>query len=264
MNITIQNVIDAITTPVIPIENTVDKLEFGSADTVVTGIATTFLASQEVIEQAKSLGINLIISHEGIDYSHRCNPKIIDANSVYERKCEVIQESGIAIFRYHDYIHRYVPDVITEGLLKNLGWDNYEVENKQIASILEIPEMTVQEVINHIKKELGISSIRYIGDLSMPCRRLGVLVGYRGSGETTIPLFEKEKLDLVIYGEGPEWETPEYIRDAVYQGKKKALIVLGHAESEKQAMNYLAEKLQKKFSSVPVHFIAQAPIFKIL
>lgn len=262
MNISIKNIIDILTTPVIPIENTVDKLEFGNPDTIVTGIATAFLATQEVIEKAKNLGANLIISHEGIFFSHRCNSKILEANTVYEKKLETIEDSGIAIFRYHDYPHRYVPDMITAGLLKNLGWETYAVENKQIASILEIPEMTVQNIITHFKKQLGISNIRFIGDLSMPCKRIGILVGYRGSGETSIPLLEKENLDMVIYGEGPEWETPEYIRDAIYQGKHRALIVLGHAESENPAMEYLAEQLQNKFPSIPVHFIAQAPIFK--
>lgn len=46
-----------------------------------------------------------------------------------------------------------------------------------------------------------------MGDLSMECRRVGILVGYRGTGEMIIPLFHKESLDLVIYGEGPEWEA---------------------------------------------------------
>lgn len=264
MNISIKNVLDALTTPVVPIENNVDELEFGNPDTLVTGIATTFLATQEVIEKAKALGINLIISHEGIFYSHRFNPKIAEDNSVYQKKCETLKESGIAIYRYHDYTHRYIPDVITAGLLKKLSWESYEVKNKQFASILEIPEMTVQEIIAHVKNKLEISNIRFIGDLSMPCKHIGVLVGYRGSGESVIPLVEKENLDIVIYGEGPEWETPEYIRDAVYQGKNKALIVLGHRESEADAMDYLANELQEKFPSVPVKFIAETPVFKTI
>lgn len=264
MNITIKNVIDALTTPFVSIENNVDELQFGDPNTVVTGIATTFLATQEVIEKAKALGINLIISHEGIFYSHYFNPKIAEDNSVYQKKCQTLKESGIAIYRYHDYTHRYSPDVITAGLLKKLDWESYEVENKQIASILELPEMTVEAIIAHIKNKLGISTVRYIGNLSMPCRRAGILVGYRGSGETTIPLVEKENLDIVVYGEGPEWETPEYIRDAVYQGKNKALIVLGHRESEAAAMDYLAQELQEKFSTVPVKFISQPPVFKTL
>jgi hypothetical protein len=98
----------------------------------------------------------------------------------------------------------------------------------------------------------------------MSCKRVGVLVGYRGGGESVLPLFEKENLDLVIYGEGPEWETPEYVRDAVRQGRKKALIVLGHAESEMPGMEYFARELQEKFPSIPVHFLPEKSVFRIL
>ena len=97
----------------------------------------------------------------------------------------------------------------------------------------------------------------------MTCKRIGVLVGYRGGGEQVIPLFENEGFDLVIYGEGPEWETPEYVRDAVRQGKKKGLLVLGHAESEMPGMRFLARELQDKFPGIPVHFLPQEPIFGI-
>lgn len=50
--------------------------------------------------------------------------------------------------------------------------------------------MTVQDVITYVKKKLDISNIRFIGDLSMNCKRIGVLVGYRGGAEPVIPLFE--------------------------------------------------------------------------
>ena len=78
-----------------------------------------------------------------------------------------------------------------------------------------------------------------------------------------IPLIESKKLDLVIYGEGPEWETPEYIRDAVYQQSGGAIIALGHAESEMPGMKYIAEMLKQSFPDIPVKFIPQAPVFKI-
>src|SRR5690606_8271793 len=107
--------------------------------------------------------------------------------------------------------------------------DIYEVNRSQTYSIIEIPKKSLLEIIQDIKKSLDIDYIRYMGDLSMECRRVGILVGYRGTGEMIIPLFHKESLDLVIYGEGPEWEAPEYVRDAIRQGNHKALIVLGHA-----------------------------------
>jgi NIF3 (NGG1p interacting factor 3). len=102
-----------------------------------------------------------------------------------------------------------------------------------------------------------------MGDLSMPCRRIGVSVGYRGGGELVVPLFENKILDVMVCGEAQEWETPEYVRDALHQGNHKAMIVIGHAESEMPGMKYLAQWLQENFPSVPVHFMPQEPLFKI-
>ena len=42
MSTKIQNIIDALTAKGISREETVDKLEFGDPDTIVTGVATTF------------------------------------------------------------------------------------------------------------------------------------------------------------------------------------------------------------------------------
>jgi putative NIF3 family GTP cyclohydrolase 1 type 2 len=91
-----------------------------------------------------------------------------------------------------------------------------------------------------------------------------VLVGYRGGGALAIPLYEQDSLDLVIAGEGPEWETPEYIRDAVHQGRSRALIMLGHAESEAPGMKYIAERLSVQLPGVPVHFVKEQPVFHIV
>lgn len=264
MNILIKNILDALTTSVLPMEHTVDKLEYGDPYSTVEGIAVTFLASQEVIVKAKALGANLIISHEGIFYSHWDKRDILRMNPVYQKKHQTIEESKMAVYRFHDNIHNYIPDGIMKGLLQSLGWQNYEVENQPEASIIVIPEVTLQDVIYHVKNCLGTEFIRFIGDTTMPCKRIGLLVGYRGGEELTIPLFEKQNVDLVIYGEGPEWETPEYVRDAIHQGSQKALIVLGHAESEVPGMKYLTHWLQEKFPCIPVHFIPQEPIFRIL
>ena len=94
--------------------------------------------------------------------------------------------------------------------------------------------------------------------------RSGLLAGYRGNGATAIPLFEQEQLDLIIAGEGPEWETPEYVKDAVHQGKRRALILLGHAESEEPGMEALAEQMRAEFPSIPVHFIPAVRTFEVL
>jgi putative NIF3 family GTP cyclohydrolase 1 type 2 len=264
MTITVQNVIDLLIEPVGRLQNTVDTLKSGDPDMEVKGIALAFMPTYGVIQQALSMGINLLITHEGLFYSHHDNTETLENDSVYQNKRKLIEESGIAIFRLHDYIHRYLPDGITAGLIQALDWQSYVEEHQQAASVLSLPAMSVREIAEYVKRKLGISFVRVVGIESLPCTRIGLLAGYRGGGTLSIPLFEKEKLDLIIYGEGPEWETPEYVRDAIQQGKQKALIVLGHAESEESGMKNLAEWLKEALQELTVTYIPERSLFQVI
>jgi putative NIF3 family GTP cyclohydrolase 1 type 2 len=264
MTISVQNVLDKLMEPIDSIPNTVDTLMYGNPATEVKGIATAFMATQHVIEQAITLGANLLITHEGIYFSHHDNGKSMENSPVYIEKHRLINDSGLAIFRFHDYWHRYKPDGIMAGLIQVLNWQSYVVENQPAATILTIPQMTVGEISVYLKDMLGIKYLRFSGDLSMKCTRIGILAGYRGGGSLCIPLYERGNLDLIIYGEGPEWETPEYVRDTNYQGKKKNLIVLGHAESEEPGMNYLAERIKTFFPSIPTFSIPVEQALKVI
>lgn len=264
MTTAIQDVLDNLVEPVERIKNTVDTLKFGNPDTEIKGIATTFMATHHVLQQAIALGTNLLITHEGTFYSHLDRTASLEYDPVYREKRRLIDESGMAIFRFHDYWHRYRPDGIMAGLVQILGWEPYVDKHHATATTLTIPAMTSREVAEYVKRKLGIPFVRVVGGYSTTCKRVGLLVGYRGGGSTAIPLFERENLDLIISGEGPEWETPEYVRDAVHQGRRKALIVLGHAESEEPGMRYLAEIIKLKFPGFPVHFISDKPSFQVI
>ncbi|GGA48318.1 Nif3-like dinuclear metal center hexameric protein [Paenibacillus physcomitrellae] len=243
-------------------EQTVDGLKAGDETAVVNGIAVAFMATHSVISQAATLDANLLITHEGLYFSHHDPADLDDLGPVYREKHKLIESSGLAVFRLHDYVHRYQPDGITEGLIQELGWEPYIVDRQPVSAIAEIPPMPLEEVARQVKEKLDLPFVRAVGDPAMPCRRIGLLVGYRGGGGQAIPLFEREHLDLIIAGEGPEWETPEYVRDACSQGRPKALLLLGHAQSEEPGMKLLAKRLKEKFADVPVHYIPGDPLFK--
>lgn len=264
MSITIRTILKDLMGTVEPIDGTVDTLLSGHPETEITGIVTAFCATHKVVEQAIAIGANLLITHEGVFYSHHDTNERLEGDPVYLTKMSVIERSELAIFRYHDYWHRHKPDGIMVGLLRELEWLAHVDEQQAAAAILTIPAMTVSEAAQYIKRKLGISYVRVAGDLSQTCRRVGILVGYRGGGTLAIPLFNQHNLDLIIAGEGQEWETPEYVRDAVHQGRSKALIMLGHAESEVPGMKYLAEILADKYPMIPSSFIAEGPIFQIV
>ncbi|WP_342566485.1 Nif3-like dinuclear metal center hexameric protein [Paenibacillus sp. FSL R7-0345] len=264
MTITFGTVIDWLTAGIPVPEQTVDRLETGAPETEVRGIVTAFTASQYVIEQAAVLGANLILSHEGIYYSHQDQRERLCRDPVYLQKSALLAGSETGIYRLHDYVHRYTPDGITEGLIAALGWQEYVAEHRPAVSILTLPPAALREIAEHVKRRLQLSNVRAAGDVSGTCSKIGILVGYRGGGQLAIPLYGEEGLDLIIAGEGPEWETPEYVRDAVQQGRSKALIMLGHAESEAPGMRLLAERLAAQFPAVPVHYIPERPVFEVI
>jgi putative NIF3 family GTP cyclohydrolase 1 type 2 len=265
MKTTIQNVIDRLIEPVGLLDETVDSLYFGDPKAVVTGIVTVFMPTQRVLEKAHKLNANLVIAHEGPFFNHKPSfDNIIENDPVYIAKKAFILESGLAIFRFHDYWHRYQPDGIMMGLLEALAWNSFVKKHQPTYSVVEVPPITLYELADYIKRKLNIAFVRVVGNEKTPCRRIGLMAGYRGGGQLTLPILEKENLDLIIYGEGPEWETPEYIRDASWQGRAKALIVLGHAESEEPGMKMLVDRIQQQFPNIPVNFIAENPVFQVL
>ena len=264
MSVTIRTILEDLMGTMEQIDETVDTLKPGNPETVITGMITAFSATQYVVERAVAMNANLLITHEGVFYSHHETSEWLEDDPVYLAKRSLIERSELAISRYHDYWHRHQPDGIMVGLLRELEWSAYVDEQQATASILTIPAMTVSEAAEYIKRKLSISYVRVAGDLSQTCRHVGILVGYRGGGTMAIPLFNQHHLDLIIAGEGPEWETPEYVRDAVHQGRSNALIMLGHAESEAPGMKYLAEVLAEKYPMISICFIAEQPIYQLV
>ncbi|MFC4098934.1 Nif3-like dinuclear metal center hexameric protein [Paenibacillus xanthanilyticus] len=265
MTITMQDVIAELRGTVPPIADTADTLDGASPETPVTSIAVAFMPTQAVIEQAASMGANLLVVHESPYYSHRPEhaPHLAD-DPVCRFKRDFLRQSGLAVYRHHDYCHRLQPDPIMTGLLQSLAWDTHVEAMLPTAAVLQVPARRAAELAAYVKANLRLPYVRLTGDLDMRCERIGVLVGYRGGGANAIPLFREHKLDLIVAGEGPEWETPEYVRDAASQGSPTSLLAIGHAESEEPGMRVVAEQLRGRYPELPVHFIPGQPVFQII
>lgn len=245
---------------------TVDGLLCGDERMEVRGIAVAFMPSLDVLLRARERGANLVIAHEGLYYSHwHERTGHLSGDPVSRNKRAAIEETGLAVIRLHDACHRLPGnrDGIMEGLLHQLHWDGHVIKETAAYSLVELPDRPgIDRVAADIKRRLRVPMLRYVGHPELCCRRIGLLVGYRGGAEPAVPLFHREQADLVIYGEGPEWETPEYVRDAAAQGRKIGLIVLGHAESEDPGMALLAARLAQRYDPLPVFHLPHAPLFQ--
>lgn len=242
------------------LEKTVDKLVAGNPEEELSGIATTFLATCEVIQNAASADCNLIISHEPVFYGHLDQIESSTTNRVIKNKISLIRESGVTIWRLHDHKHRKAMDPVFHALANRLGWNEYR--NESNFRIFRIPDINLRDLISRIKSKLGLAYIRYIGDEKQICRKAGILVGAPG-GLRQIRFMDENDLDVLICGEINEWEISEYIKDANFQGLNKSLVIIGHEESERDAMVLLAERLKDIFPNCPVIYHSSSEKFAI-
>lgn len=251
-------------------EKTVDRFLAGDPETEVTGIATTFMATAEVVRKAAAEGCNFIITHEPIFYTSGDCADWQDTNPMILKKKRLIEECHMTIWRMHDTMHALKPDMIYTGMLEKLGWEEYIHEGDQ--RLLDVPEMTVSEIAEHIKHSLSIEQMRFVGDANLSCKRVGFLLGAYslclavgpGMEESISMWMEANQVDLLLAGEMLEWTSCAYIRDAEALGEKHALLVLGHNRSEEAGMEYLAKWLGGLIPGEDICFIESGDTWKYL
>ncbi|MEQ8554177.1 MAG: Nif3-like dinuclear metal center hexameric protein [Cyclobacteriaceae bacterium] len=233
-------------------EETVDTYKGGHGAMRVTGIATTFLANMDVLKSAKEKGLNLIITHEPTFYDHRDNTDRYGDDPIVKAKQQYIEDNNLIVWRFHDHWHRTSPDGIYKGMTARLQFDQYSRDGSQI--YYDLPTMTLKDLGLKLEKQFDQSTIRVVGDLEMEVSQVALVLGAAGANRQ-INSLQREDVEVVIVGEVPEWETVEYIRDATSLGRRKALIMLGHANSEEGGMEYCAEWLKTFINGVPIEFI---------
>lgn len=240
------------------IPNTVDVIKEGDPDVIVTGIVSTMFATMDVMKQAVSKNCNLIIVHEPLYYNHRDETKQFQNNHVFMEKQKYINDHNLVIWRFHDYIHSMKPDGIYLGMVAKLGWKDY-VENDDLTRYV-LPETNLKTLLKELKDIFPKNTFYVIGDPEMKLSKVSLAVGAPGSMSHILRL-EDKNVDVLLAGESPQWETYEYMRDAVDQGRKKAIIFLGHIASEEAGMDYCADWLKTFIKDIPVIFIESGPSY---
>lgn len=238
---------------------TVDTYKAGGPAVKVTGIATTFMATMEVLKAAKAKGLNMVIAHEPTFYDHMDNTERYGNDSVVAAKQKFLKDNGMVVFRFHDHWHSTQPDGIYKGVVAKMGWEAYKQNERPYT--YQIPKTTLREIVGDLKKKLNANTIRVVGDPEMKITKAALSLGAAGS-DSQISVLQREDVQLLIIGETREWETVPYVSDAVTLGLGKALIVLGHEPSEEPGMDYCAEWLKTFINEVPVEFVpAKSPFW---
>lgn len=234
-------------------KDTVDTFKAGNPDAPVTGVAVTMMATMDVLQRASAKGLNFIITHEPTFYAHLDTPEGVPQDDpVWAEKRAFIEKHGLVVWRFHDHWHMRKPDGIEAGNVHALGWEKFQRPDNQYLFV--IPETTVKDLAAEVAKKLDSTVVRVVGDPQMKVTKVGFSPGAAGS-QTEIHVLEQEDVQVLMVGETREWETVEYAADAVSQGRKKALIVIGHIPSEQQGMDECTRWLKGFVKDVPVEFV---------
>jgi putative NIF3 family GTP cyclohydrolase 1 type 2 len=236
-------------------QQTVDTFKAGNPDAEVKGIAVTMMATLDVLQRAAAAGQNLIITHEPTFFNHLDKPDDLeqkDNDPVLAAKRAFIAEHGLVIWRFHDHWHRMKQDGIEAGMAHALGWEKFQDSSNQY--LFAIPETDLEHLAGDLKSRLKIRVMRVVGDPKLKVNKVALVPGASGFAKETRAL-EIGDVQVVITGEPREWETVEYVADAVTEGKPKALIILGHIPSEQAGMEECVRWLKTFVSEVPIEFV---------
>lgn len=233
-----------------------DKVLYGETDKECTGIVTTIYASPDVIRKAHELGANLIIAHEALLWNHGDHREWLEEtqNKTYLAKKKLMDDYGITVWRFHDYIHSGIPykdgyiDGIFYGLAQETGWDD-AIINEDIsgAVYLECPETTPREVAKLIKEKWNLSGLKCIGNMDAKVTKILVCghVMEGGDSNALIKRVDKEDINLLLPLELIDFTLTEYIKDSAQLGFDRAIIAPGHFNIEEPGMKYMEKWMDK-------------------
>lgn len=274
--LTAQQVIDRIKAQ-IGVEwnaSSVDSFKAGDPAARVTGIVTTSLASIAVIRQAAAAGANLIITSEPTFYSRNDTPTppvgrgggpgappppAPPPDPVFTAKNALIAQHGIVVFRLSDHWRLRRPDPFVTGIGNVMGWPAARTDGN--TTTYTIPAATLEGLARDVRSKLNVrGGLRVIGD---PATRIARVALLPGSHPITASVATLPAADAIIAGEVREWESTEYVRDAIHAGGRKGLILIGRLVSEDAGMRECAKWLETVVSEVPVrHLSAGDPYWR--
>ncbi|MBQ1900534.1 MAG: Nif3-like dinuclear metal center hexameric protein [Erysipelotrichaceae bacterium] len=254
-----------------------DKVLYGSTDKECTGIVTTIYASPDVIRKAHELGANLIIAHEALFWNHGDHQDWLkeSENKTYLAKAKLMDDYGITVWRFHDYIHSGIPyeggyiDGIFYGLVKETGWDKAIVNNADISSAvyMECQETTPRKIGELIKEKWHLNGIKCIGDLDCKVTKVMICghVSEGGDSNSLIKRIDREDINLMIPLELIDFTLTEYVKDSAQLGFNRAILAPGHFNVEEPGMKYMEEWLPGQLKEkIAVTYVQAGDMYEFL
>ena len=239
-----------------------DGFKAGAPSTVVKGIATTAMATLDVLKQAAKTHANLILTYEPTFYWRTDGRAVEPAgrgpggfgadDPVVKAKREFIEKNGLVVFRLRDHWQARKENDVVRGLAGALGWSARQVKNDD--ALYEVPPAPAEATVAWIRGKLNLrAGLRAVGDRNATIRRVLLFPG----SMTPATMWQRySEVDMIVAGEVREWENTHYAADMFTAGEKRTLVTIGRVVSEEPGMRLCAAWLKTVVKEVPAKWIA--------
>jgi putative NIF3 family GTP cyclohydrolase 1 type 2 len=225
-----------------------DTIKAGRPETVVHGVASTFMSSYDVIRKARGAGLNFVVTHEPTFWSDGDVVSDLKGDALYEEKRKYVEDNGMVIWRFHDHWHARKPDGIFVGWNRALGWERFITAENGRRFV--IPQTTLGEMARHVASALQSRSVRMIGEEATRIRTVA-----RGAHTLLGNMAAMPTADALLISEAREWDSIEYVRDTIACGQAKGAVLISHEAGEEAGMDECARWLRTFVPEVPVQFV---------
>lgn len=229
--------------------STVDTYKLGDPATPVTGVATCWMSTFEVLRKAAARKLNLIITHEPTFWNHLDETQAVQEDPVYHAKRAFAERNRMVLWRFHDHWHRLSPDPIFAALTRQLGW---QLSGGGRGAVYVLPPTTLAAAARQVQERLGTRAVRIVGDPEQKISRVAMSAHTLSSC-----LAAMGNADAILMGEPREFDTFEYFRDARALGMPRGIIGISHDRLEEWGMREpCADWVRAVVPEVPVEPIA--------
>ncbi len=219
-------------------------LMVGDKEADIKGILVALDCTLEVIEEAKTKGVNLIITHHPLLFK---KPSSITTDSLQGKKIIELIKNDINLYSSHTNLDS-VSQGMNDTLVKLLGFDtldiidpNREYEGAGIGRMVSLkPSLTSEEVLNLIKERLSIEHLRFVGDKQ---KRINKIALINGAGQDYFWEALKKGADFIITGDTTYHPVSDFKEMGI------AIADIGHFPSEWPIFKIISEKV-KNFAQV--------------
>lgn len=212
----------------------------GDRNNEVTKILVALDCTLQVIDEAKTIGAELILTHHPLLFKR---PKSITTDTLQGKKIMSLIKNDIALYSSHTNWDS-VKDGLNDKFVKLLGFKESKIIEKNplnptagVGRIVELKEdVAIEKIINIIKDKFNLKNLRFSGELNKRVRTIALV---NGSGEDYLQPAYELGAELLITGD----TTYHFVSD--YEEMGFSVIDIGHFNSEWPLMMELSKSIKE-------------------